>query len=702
MRIKGSYIEVCFLVLIMACGRFIVADDVVPIAAADCPVHTSFESEHYVIRRAYVEDPFSFLRWLKPVVADANTEVSFLNGHPYSLAAVRKGVDALDKLVFLGESNEASAVMVTVVAVENCKARQLDLVYQIYSTRISPILTTTLESRSHEKEAPQEQAGVTQPPALRFQPLAGYNRSDDLFGGARIEAHAPPSTHLPFHSLVIEGWGSTSAHSATIALAGSHDPEKTWLQHAEWQLNYSQSESPTDVHSLQKGRLAGAFAGASRPSGSAGWTLRFGGKVEGGNLQSGFSSIDLAPNTIASAGYGAIDLYAGTTARTRHQVFSASYGLELGSTGGGAQIDWRKHVGDVAHEFWYPIGNHRLIEIDSRFTAGGIQIPGSIPLAARFFGGNREQEFVPGDTWKIRANPVIRSIPANRFYRSADGPGAESFSAYNLTAAYSIWRRPVVPQEILNDPEFLRQVNGGLTSAISTVTVTYLAKDKHFKESFAHIQEVRDSVTRFETAVKAAEAVHPGQFLQDFKLCKSALVRAGQRATSAAEAKSADAYGDVAALLNSDPTGDENRLQKVDVACVAGLNGKLNDPAIATEGAKLGALANVMQQEFDQIDQARAAAQAEQEMSYVKTTLQTLLHDVNLYSISPVAVFDLAHIGPANATLGGTRYGAGGGLRFTLVSAASFTFGYAWNIHAHPDEGRGALFFALKFRDLFQ
>ena len=126
---------------------------------------------------------------------DANTEVSFLNGHPYSLAAVRKGVDALDKLVFLGESNEASAVMVTIVAVENCKAGQLDLVYQIYSTRISPVLTTTLDSRSHEKEAPQEQAGVTQPPALRFQPLAGYNRSDDLFGGARIEAHAPPSTH---------------------------------------------------------------------------------------------------------------------------------------------------------------------------------------------------------------------------------------------------------------------------------------------------------------------------------------------------------------------------------------------------------------------------------------------------------------------------------------------------------------------------
>src|SRR5205823_10899906 len=128
----------------------------------------------------------------------------------------------------------------------------------------------------------------------------------------------------------------------------------------------------------QKGRLAGQFAASSRPMGVAGWIARFGGMVEGGNLQSGFSSADLAPNTVASAGYGSIKLYAGTTARTRHQVFSATYALELGSTGAGAQVDWRKHIGDVAHEFWYPTGNHRLVEIKSRFTAGGIQIPGSI------------------------------------------------------------------------------------------------------------------------------------------------------------------------------------------------------------------------------------------------------------------------------------------------------------------------------------
>jgi hypothetical protein len=692
-----------FLILAVVCVGFAPADEVAPIATGSCPVHTNLENEHYVIRRAYVDDPFSFLRWLKPIVAGANTSLSFLNGQPYSSTAVRQGMTALDKLTFVNESGDQEvAVDVIIAAVENCDAGQLDLVYQIYSTRISPIFVTTTESRAREKVDPQGKAGVARPPAFRFQPIAGYDRSDRLFAGARFEGHAPPSSRFPINTLIAEGWGSTSGHSASVALAGSRDSQKSWLQHAEWQFNYLHSESPTDLASLRKGKLAGQFSAASRPIGTAGWTLRLGSSIEGGNLQSGFSQADLPKDTVASAGYGSLKLYAGTTARTRHQVFSASYGLELGSTGGGAKVDWRKHVGDVAHEFWYQLGNHRLLEVESRFTAGGIQVPGTIPVAARFFGGNQEQQFISGNTWRIRANPVIRSIPANRFYRTGEGTGANNFAAYNLTAAYAVWRRPIVPDEILKDPEFVTQVNGALNSAVSTVTVTYLAKDIHYVNTASRVRDVLDSVTRLQTAVKAAEASHPAQFPTEFKQCKSALVRASQRATSALNAKSPDAYGDVAALLNSDPTGDENRLQKVDVACITGLNGMINDATVASEGVTLRGIAANMQHEFDQIDQNGAAAQAEQEMRYVRTTLETLLHDVNLYSISPVAAFDVARIGPANSTIGGTRFGVGTGLRLTLVSTASFTLGYSWNIHPHLGEGRGALFFALQFRDLFQ
>lgn len=88
-------------------------------------------------------------------------------------------------------------------------------------------------------------------------------------------------------------------------------------------------------------------------------------------------------------------------------------------------------------------------------------------------------------------------------------------------------------------------------------------------------------------------------------------------------------------------------------------------------------------------------------MAFVHRTLETLIKEVNIYSISPVAVFDVAHIGPATGGLGGTRYGPGGGIRFWLVSTFNFTLGYAWNPQHRPGEGPGAIFFSLETRDLF-
>ena len=110
------------------------------------------------------------------------------------------------------------------------------------------------------------------------------------------------------------------------------------------------------------------------------------------------------------------------------------------------RVDWRKQIGDVRHEFWYSLGDHRILSLESRLTFGGIQVPQKIPLPERFFGGNHEQFFMPDDSWKIRANPVIRAIPGSRFFRSADGAGGDRFFSYNLTAAYAVWRKSLVPE----------------------------------------------------------------------------------------------------------------------------------------------------------------------------------------------------------------------------------------------------------------
>ena len=115
--------------------------------------------------------------------------------------------------------------------------------------------------------------------------------------------------------------------------------------------------------------------------------------------------------------------------------------------------------------------------MESQFTFGTIHIPGKIPVTERFFGGNHEEPFIPGESWQIRANPVIRAIPGKRFYRAADGDGGDRFFSYNLTVAYPIWRRPVVPAELSNDDEFKQILKGQLANATEFVKLYFMTKD---------------------------------------------------------------------------------------------------------------------------------------------------------------------------------------------------------------------------------
>jgi hemolysin activation/secretion protein len=108
-----------------------------------------------------------------------------------------------------------------------------------------------------------------------------------------------------------------------------------------------------------------------------------------------------------------------------------------------------------------------------------------------------------------------------------------------------------------------------------------------------------------------------------------------------------------------------------------------------------------MTADFNQIDQDTAQKKATDDMAFTRRTLNTLFNDVNIYSISPVFVFDIARIGPHSGPLGGTRYGPGAGIRLELATTAHFTLGYAWNVRQGPGEGRGNIFFAIGVRDLF-
>jgi len=70
---------------------------------------------------------------------------------------------------------------------------------------------------------------------------------------------------------------------------------------------------------------------------------------------------------------------------------------------------------------------------------------------------------------------------------------------------------------------------------------------------------------------------------------------------------------------------------------------------------------------------------------------------LNIYSISPVAILDVARVWPVNE---GGRYGVGPGLRLSLVNA-NLSFGYAFNPRRGGPEKAGAVFFKLDITSLF-
>jgi hypothetical protein len=569
-----------------------------------------------------------------------------------------------------------------------------------------PVLSGRPEERVTERTEPQTSAGqttVVAPEAspFHFKPIAGYDLTNLLHGGARMEVTSHQFWKLPFKSVLIEGQGNSRMHYFSAGLEGALDSsiESTrWLANAQWLFNYTNYALPTGTGKIKGGHLTAQFSGVTKPFLNGNFTFQFGMALDGGNRQSDVTGLFIAPNTVTDAGVGTLKLYGGLDARLRRNVFSVSYGLELGSIGPAARVDWRKHIVDARHNFWYPLGNHRLLDLESRFTLGSLQVPGRVPLPERFFGGNNEEFLIAGDTWQIRANPVIRAIPGSKFFRTPEGAGSKSFFSYNFTAAYGFWRKTLVPEELTSDPEFNAQLQGALTTVTSTLQNYYASQDSHFANVVAQLPTAQTALQDLKTAVAAAQEARPGEAPELFKACSRAVSGTLRRVASAITPQAADQYGLVMFLLSEDP--DEFQFQRVTQACST-LNASIQDAAIGNATAQVGAARTSMLAEFNQIDEASAAQQAKDDMAFTRRTLNTLFNDVNIYSISPVVVFDVARIGPANGGLGGTRYGPGGGIRLELASVAHFTLGYAWNVNGGPGEGRGNVFFSIGIRDLF-
>lgn len=681
-----------------------------------CRVGTDFEAEGYSIRTVQVEDPFEFLPWIAAAVGNARSQVAHLQGALYKNDDIKKAQDAVSNIVFLPPPPDLRiGIDLMVTSVENCSGKQLDLTFLILASQIMPVLSGTFESGTQEKSSPQTSAGAdTKTNKLKIFPAAGYNRADRLYAGGSAQ-YDMVTGRFPFGKFRIDALGSTSMHNIDATLSGSHDAALGWLAHSQWDLNYH-SDSESAVNSqLAQNRLAAQFSAVSRTP----LLLRFGASLEGGNLQSTVpQGIPVAPDTNIGSGYGSLKFFLGTTGRWQKTddvslgkavpfgTFSASYGVELGSTESGSNLSWVKHIADFADDITLPFGDHRWVDLDTRLTAGFIQVRSVIPQAARFFGGNRLTPFVSSNDWVIPSNPFIRSIPSNRLAAITNGFGGTSFISFNSTLSLITWRFPLVPTEVTNDKDFPQQIQDAFTTSASLLDVGYQTRDQHYVAMISDLPKVESALANLKSAVTNAQKTAPPETADLFKECLRPIGFATVRTKDAQQHKGQAQYGEVSDLLHDEPNkpsdskGKTNLLNNIHEACVNQLNAQVKDATIANTASELDALHSTMEAEFAAIDRTTSSTKAKAEMAYPKATLNTLLYQVNLFSLSPILVFDVAHLGPATSTLG-TRYAIGGGARLDLVSHVEFTLGYAANPTHLANEGKGALFFSMGLKNLF-
>jgi hypothetical protein len=648
-------------------------------ALQECVPGTNYEAQGYTIRDARIEDPWDFLRFRRSGGDAADEAVRKLKGKPYRKA----DIDQAERIVKEHRAGSAE-VQALFTEVSNCVGKELDLTFKVFAVQISPVFSNTFEFRQLEKSNPETAAGI-KTTRYTLTPLAGYDQTNKLFGGGTFEVRRSGTSQL-VDSMSLTGYGSSSTYLGAADITGGYESATGRLAQANWRLEYQNSSNPTDRANLKQGRLSLQASGMTHPF--RGVVLRFGGSVEGGNQQSDFISSDLAPTVLASSGYSSLKIYGGITAHPRHQALTASYGIEFGSTGNSLHGDWRKQIGDIAHEFWLPFGDHRLFEVEQRFTVGRIHTLRTIPVGALFFGGNRERPFISGDDWSIRSNPVIRSIPANRFDQTGAGTGAARFASYNSTFAFTVWRTPLIPKELNADPQFHKKLNGSLVSATNILSVAYQAGDQNFKDALKLLPTIDQHLQALRVAVTNASP-EPSEDCTDALGGSQSLVR------HALADKPVQAFGSVKELL---PNGD-GALSDSASLCATGATAQ----PILKAAADLNTDSDTLKELFDKIDQAAAQKKATADMAYVKRTLDIILKELNIASVSPVFVFDAAHIGPANnGPYSGTRYGVGGGLRFSLLNMVNVTGGYAWNANRRAGEVPGAVFFSLTTRNLFR
>ena len=651
-----------------------------------------YEKNRYVVSKIVLHQTFDFLSFVRRRLDRLKTGLALKEGEPYFRdaddASFHHLEDALDDDSAYGTL--PFKVTAGLARIKNCNESAqpgtLEIHYDLFSTDPFSAAVAPPESQAGQDRDPAKAAQNTTHSASRFIPSAMYDRTDRLAIGGTVKGNL----QIPgFRSITMSSLGSSSTRAIQAQLSGERDLGMRGLDHLDYRLQYAANDQPAGRLQLQENVLSLQAVASTKA-----FTLQSGNKIAGryglsigsGNQQS--TAAETPPGTLARSHEGDIRLLVGTTYTTRYTGLAASYALRIS----GAGLDSLASAANIADaKFdWRQGKTHTPWDIGARATAGIIAGSRDILLNSRFFGGNAVAPVLPGDSWMVPYGPLVRSIPRNRL--NGLGYGGTSFYSTNLTIGKVLKSSPLIPAEIEKAPGFCE----GITAAENTAE-TFFADDYETKSG-----AYKAMVAKF-GAQFVADLTDVQQFLHGIP--PSAPVSNAGKHTRDALRVARTAKSDPLALKTYTNPAKSTILQLVDDL------GKIAPTVPALQQAQLNKFIADLRLRVEQlktaiaeIDQSSIAEMArlhaKRDMKGPREVIDTLRHEADIWSVSAVGIFDAGRLWPDP---NGTRYAIGAGGRFSVLSV-NFTAGYAFNPQPYRllGQGRGALFFALTYTNLFR
>ena len=123
---------------------------------------------------------------------------------------------------------------------------------------------------------------------------------------------------------------------------------------------------------------------------------------------------------------------------------------------------------------------------------------------------------------------------------------------------------------------------------------------------------------------------------------------------------------------------------------------------LTAQAQRLSQLEDTLRQTMRSLSRPAVEARAIRDTDFTGRMLDVIFRELNLYSLAPFAMFDVARIDETQSpAFDRFRFAAGPGIRFSLVNF-NVDLGYAFNANRQPEEHHGSFFFSISVSDLFR